>query len=457
MSEHYGKHFVAIIGGSVAGSEAAYLLAENDHRAIVFDQKSLPYGKIEDGLPNWHIGLRDKEEDAIDRRLSHPNVRFVPGFSLGKDALLEDLLDKWGFSAVIIAIGAWHDRKIEVEGIEKFYNNGVVKQNDLVYWFNHKHEPNYSGPRYNLKNNTAIVGGGLASLDMAKIVMIELVKAGLSKIKGIDVDVFTLEKQGPAKVLEDNATSLEELQVEPCTLFYRRDAEDMPLYPRKKETPEGIEQARRVSKKLLNNYLQKYLFKFEERSVPKAIIEEDGQFAGMRFQRLDIQGGKLVEREGDVYDFKTSFLVSSIGSLPKETPSLPIAGNYLKTAGELGFQVEGHENVFAVGNVVTGRGNILESRKHGRETTDLIIDEHLNLDVDPMADKYEDLFNNIKGDVDLKIDNIKASLSKAKLPSDSQVDYILAATKDFQTRSGFGGNYNEWALANKPIRLEDMS
>jgi ferredoxin--NADP+ reductase len=184
MNPHYGKHFVAIIGGSVAGSEAAILLAEKGHRAIVFDQKMLPYGKIEDGLPNWHVGLRDKEEAAIDKRMTHPNIRFVPGFTLGKDARIEDLLNEWGFSAVIVAIGAWHDRKIEVDGIDKYYNQGIVKQNDLVYWFNHKHEPNYTGPKYTLKNNTAIVGGGLASLDMAKVVMIELVQKGLKEHKG---------------------------------------------------------------------------------------------------------------------------------------------------------------------------------------------------------------------------------------------------------------------------------
>ncbi|HHL52322.1 MAG TPA: hypothetical protein ENJ39_03020, partial [Flammeovirgaceae bacterium] len=57
---HYGKHFVAVIGGSVSGSEAAWLLAEKGYRVVVFDQKMLPYGKIEDGLPKWHIGLRDK-------------------------------------------------------------------------------------------------------------------------------------------------------------------------------------------------------------------------------------------------------------------------------------------------------------------------------------------------------------------------------------------------------------
>ena len=456
MSEHYGKHFVAIIGGSVAGSEAAALLADKDHRAIVFDQKKLPYGKIEDGLPSWHSGLRDKEETAIDGRLNHPNVRFVPGFRLGSDGRLEDLLNDWGFSAVIIAIGAWFDRKIEVPGIEKYYNNGVVKQNDLVFWFNHKHEPDYSGPVYKIKNSTAIVGGGLASLDMAKITMIELVQAGLKEKKGIEVDMFTLEKKGPAKILEEHGTSLAELGIEPCTLFYRRDAEDMPLYPRKKDTPEGIEQARKVSKKLLDNYAAKYLFNFEPRSIPKAIIEENGNFAGMQFQRLDIKEGKLVEIPGAIYDFKTEFLISSIGSLPEETPSLPIAGNYLKTVGEQSCRVEGFENVFAVGNVVTGRGNILESRKHGREITDLIIDEHLVAEADPMGDQYEDLFRRIEGDVDVNIAEIKESLTKAKLPSNDKVDFILNKTTELQRRVGFDGNYLDWAVNNKPIRLENL-
>jgi hypothetical protein len=286
--------------------------------------------------------------------------------------------------------------------------------------------------------------------------MIELVKQGLQEKKGIEVDIFTIEKQGPAKILDTYNTSLQEMGIEPCTLFYRRDAEDMPLYPRKKDTPEGIEQARKVSKKLLDNYAAKYLFNFEPRSVPKAIIEEGGRFAGMQFQRLDIRDGKLFELEGAVYDFKTEFLVSSIGSLPEETPSLPIAGNYLRTVGDDSCRVEGYENVFAVGNVVTGRGNILESRKHGREITDLIIDEHLIAKVDPMGDKYEDLFRRIKGDVDEKIDEIRKSLTKAKLPSNDKVDFILRKTTELQRRVGYDGNYPGWAAANKPIRLENL-
>ena len=72
-------------------------------------------------------------------------------------------------------------------------------------------------------------------------------------------------KKGVAFILEKHNTTLEDLGVEPCTLFYRRDAEDMPLYPRKSETQEAIDQARRVSKKLLDNYVAKFMFKFEPR------------------------------------------------------------------------------------------------------------------------------------------------------------------------------------------------
>ncbi len=55
-----GHHYVVVFGGAVAGSEAASQLAERGIRVIVFDQNALPYGKIEDGLPLWHVKLHDK-------------------------------------------------------------------------------------------------------------------------------------------------------------------------------------------------------------------------------------------------------------------------------------------------------------------------------------------------------------------------------------------------------------
>ena len=41
-SEAYQKHYVAVIGGLISGSEAASLLALNGFRAFVFEMNKLP-------------------------------------------------------------------------------------------------------------------------------------------------------------------------------------------------------------------------------------------------------------------------------------------------------------------------------------------------------------------------------------------------------------------------------
>ncbi len=76
-------HVVAIFGGAVAGSEAASKLCEKGVRCVVFEQNKLPYGKIENGLPKWHVKLRDREEVKIDEKLSHPLVSLYSHGEIG--------------------------------------------------------------------------------------------------------------------------------------------------------------------------------------------------------------------------------------------------------------------------------------------------------------------------------------------------------------------------------------
>jgi len=53
---HRPYHFVAIVGGAIAGSVAAEILADNGIHVVVIEQNKKPYGKIEDGLPRWASG-----------------------------------------------------------------------------------------------------------------------------------------------------------------------------------------------------------------------------------------------------------------------------------------------------------------------------------------------------------------------------------------------------------------
>ncbi|MDH3652399.1 MAG: FAD-dependent oxidoreductase, partial [Saprospiraceae bacterium] len=220
------NYVVAIFGGAVSGSEAAHQLAQRGIPSVVFDQNALPYGKIEDGLPKWHVKLRDKEINKINEKLSHPLVTFVPNTELGKDVDFEDLTN-WGFSAVLLATGAWNDRPLPIDGIEAYLGKGLVYQNPFIYWYNHKHEPDFDQGDYEIKDDVAIIGGGLASLDVAKVLMFETVQKALSD-RGHQIDLFTLDRS-IVKVLDGLNLTLDDLNVKGCTLYYRRRIKDMPL------------------------------------------------------------------------------------------------------------------------------------------------------------------------------------------------------------------------------------
>ena len=250
----FKKHYIAVIGGSISGSEAASLLAKNGFRVVVFDMNKLPYGKIEDGLPSWHINLRNRQTEEIDKKLDQENIRYVPLVKIGQDISFNDLVNNWGFSAIILANGAWLDRKFPIDGIDKFRGKELIYQNDFIYWFNHKHEPDYKGKDYKIKDNAIVVGGGLASLDVVKIFMIELVKQKLLELFNINEDLFTIEKYGIDSILKKHNISFEVLKIEGVTLVYRRNAEDMPLKSPRDETLESIEKAKIVSKKLNTSF-----------------------------------------------------------------------------------------------------------------------------------------------------------------------------------------------------------
>ncbi len=142
-----GQHFVAVIGGAISGSVSAEILADHGIRVAVVEQNTRPYGKIEDGLPRWHVEQRKQEYARIDARLKKPGVYFVPSTKLGRDISLAELCS-WRLSAVILANGAWRDRDLGVPGADQFIDKGLVYQNPFIYWYNHKNEAGYSGPRY---------------------------------------------------------------------------------------------------------------------------------------------------------------------------------------------------------------------------------------------------------------------------------------------------------------------
>ena len=376
------KPVVAIIGGAVAGSEAAAACAARGAIPIVFEQGERPYGKIEDGLPRWHVKLRDKEYKKIDENLGKDDVIFVPSTKIGTDLSWQELYGDVGFSAIVLANGAWNDRGLPIEGADAYDGRGLVYQNPFVYWFNHYEDEGYDGPVYEVPDGTIVVGGGLASIDVVKIVNLELYARALRE-RGLEVDIVEMEVKGIPRILEAHGITAEELGVEGCTLYYRRSKEDMPLASADNPTPKQLQKLRAARVKIMDRVIRKYFVKFEALSRPVDTIVDGDRLVGIRFQKTEIIEGRVKGLEGTEFEVRSPMIISSIGSVPRPIEGIPTKGELYHfenwDTGEL------HElpGVFGLGNVLTGKGNIRDSRINAIEIIEKVVAAYLGVGDEP--------------------------------------------------------------------------
>lgn len=430
------QHVVVIVGGAVAGSEAAALCAARGITAVVIEQNDRPFGKIEDGLPRWHEKLRRKEYEQIGANLSKPGVLFVPKTKLGSDLTLEHLTRDWSANAVLLASGAWRDRPL-FPGSEAYLGRGLVNQNALVYWYNHAHEQGYAGPQFDIPDDPIVVGGGLASIDVVKILNFELYKRALAK-RGIHTTTLELEHEGIPQFLAKHGLSQAELGVHGVTLYYRREKTAMPLAsPPDNATPQQLEKVGQVRAKVMDKVIDKYLVRFQPNLAPLEPILEGDRLVGMRFQRTKTIDGKLLSVPGETLDVRSNFVVSSIGSIPLPLPGLPMKGELIDFESWETGRVRGLPHVFGLGNVLTGKGNIKESRKNAQEIGSTLIESYLGLRGQLTLDGAHDEAREQAEAV------IAEAQAQPPLPP-AKVASIFDEVKRHWQRVGYDGDYASW-------------
>jgi ferredoxin--NADP+ reductase len=437
------QQVVAIVGGATAGAEAAGLFAERGALAVVFEQNARPYGKIEDGLPRWHVKLRRKEYELVNERLDRPGVYFVPLTKIGRDIDFRELVSGWGFSAVVLAQGAWHDRPLPVEGADRYVGRGLLYQNALIHWFNHYIERDYQGPQYRIDDGAIVVGGGLASIDVMKVLQIETVRRALSR-RGIDEDAVHIEHEGIPALLAAHGLDWETLGLKPATLFYRRRSQDMPL----SEIPDDTAPARRQKLeatrcRIVEKAMEKYAFSVRPQHLPTGLLVEGDQLVGLRFQRTTVEAGRAVPVEGDIADVRAPLVVSSIGSVPEPMRGIPQDGVLYRYADPALGRLDGYDAVFGVGNVVTGKGNILVSRRHSTEVSLQLIDYFLGLDNGEHTGE-EQLLSPIAGSIEEGVAHVAAAVAQRPQLSPDHVDALLQRVHARQLAVGYTGTYREW-------------
>jgi NADPH-dependent glutamate synthase beta subunit-like oxidoreductase len=146
------------------------------------------------------------------------------------------------------------------------------------------------------------------------------------------------------------------------------------------------------------------------------LVAEGERLAGLRFAETEVKVGKAVIKPGTEKEVRAPLVISSIGSVPEPLPGLDMKGELYRIKDEQTGEVEGLPGVFALGNAVTGKGNIDVSLKHGRQVATHVL---TYLETQP------------------------------PLPPET-VATIEAKVKALQDKAGYSGNYREWIARFAP-------
>jgi NADPH-dependent glutamate synthase beta subunit-like oxidoreductase len=210
---------IAVIGGGPAGLTCAYFLRRLGHQVNIFEAMPKLGGMLRYGIPEYRLPkeVLDWEiQSILDLGVDfHTNVKFGHDFDLSS-------LVAAGFDAIFMAIGAWKDASLRVEGEDlKGCYTGIDFLSRLA-----------SGEALPIGRVAAVIGGGNTAIDCTR----NLIRLGAKRVYIVyrrtrgempanEVEIDAAEHEGveflflaaPVKVKGDddgNVTHLEYLKME---------------------------------------------------------------------------------------------------------------------------------------------------------------------------------------------------------------------------------------------------
>ncbi len=172
---------VAVVGSGPAGLTVAYYLRLKGYQVTIFEALPVLGGMLRVGIPDYRL-----PPEVLDKEIGYIlklGIETRTEQRLGADFTLSDL-EKEGFKAVFVAVGAHRGIKTNIAGEDEF--EGVVDAVDFLRDVN-------LGKREKLGDRVIVIGGGNVAIDAAR----------------------TAKRLGCQEV----------------SVVYRRSREEMPAYP----------------------------------------------------------------------------------------------------------------------------------------------------------------------------------------------------------------------------------
>ncbi|HCC38656.1 MAG TPA: pyridine nucleotide-disulfide oxidoreductase [Arthrobacter bacterium] len=322
---------VAIVGAGPAGVYAADILTKSngvkdgDFEVSIdlFEAYPAPYGLIRYGVAPDHPRIKGIV-NALHKVLDRGDIRFLGNVTYGRDLTLHDF--RAFYDAVIFSTGAIKDADLPIPGIDLAGSFGGA---DFVSWYDGHPDVPREWPLD--AKEIAVIGNGNVALDVARMLVKHAdelltteipdnVYRGLKNSPVTDVHVFG--RRGPAQV---KFTPLELRE-----LSHMKDV-DIVLYPEDFEFDEASDDAIRSNNQIktmvntLTNWLVEEHAEAEEPSSrrlhlhflhsPVEIYDDggSGQAAGIKFERMELDGTGNVKGTGEIVDYPVQAVYRAVG------------------------------------------------------------------------------------------------------------------------------------------------
>jgi len=148
---------VAIVGAGPAGLTAALRLAQWGYSVTVYEAAPVAGGWMALGIPEYRLP-RDVLNEEIEN-IKRAGAQIVLNTALGRDFTLDELLDRMGYKAVVLAIGAHSSRRLGVPGEDL---NGVMHATEFLK------DVSLGKPAAIKGKRVAVIGGGNSAIDSAR-------------------------------------------------------------------------------------------------------------------------------------------------------------------------------------------------------------------------------------------------------------------------------------------------
>ena len=368
------RHF-AVVGSGPAGFYTAEALEKaygEQGRIDILDRYPVPYGLIRFGVAPDHQSLKAVSK-RYDKVAESAGVDFIGNVCVGRDVSVAELLDF--YDAVILAIGAPHDRRLGIPGEDL---PGVFGSAQFVGWYNGhpdfaELDPPLSG------THAAVIGNGNVALDCARILSKTAREFEGSDIVGHAFEaldqsairtITILGRRGPHQIAMTPKELGELGHLEAASPIV--DIADLPPL----EADQALEPGQRKSITILREFAatppdsakpKRMVFDFFAKPLS---IEGDGKAERIIVERTELDEKGAARGTGETYGVPASLVISAIGYWTPQIEGVPYDERGTKFVNE-GGRIS--DRLYAVGWARRGpTGTIGTNRPDGYEVADLI-------------------------------------------------------------------------------------